>query len=127
MADLQLIAYPNETFHARVTRIADTVDRDTRTIRVSAELDNSTGRLRPEMFGTLRYEGQLVPTPFVPDSAVVRMADKDYVFVEQAPGRFASTAVALGKRYEGGFAVNSGLRAGDRIVTQGSVYLKAAL
>src|SRR5438552_1308465 len=53
--DVTLAAYPNETFRARVMRIADTVDPQTRTIKVRAELDNSHGRLRPEMFGSMRH------------------------------------------------------------------------
>lgn len=126
-ADLELIAYPSETFRARVTRIADTVNSETRTVKVSAELENSAGRLRPEMFGRLRYAGGLVPTPWVPASAVVRIGDKDFVFVEQAPGRFLSTVVELGQPHQGGFAIAGGLKAGDRVVTQGSIYLKAAL
>jgi cobalt-zinc-cadmium efflux system membrane fusion protein len=126
-ADLELIAYPHETFRARVTRIADTVNSETRTIKVSAELENSAGRLRPEMFGRLRYAGGLVATPWVPAAAVVRIGDKDFVFVEQAPGRFLSTAVELGPPHQGGFAITGGLGAGARVVTQGSIYLKAAL
>jgi cobalt-zinc-cadmium efflux system membrane fusion protein len=127
VAELELIAYPNETFRARVTRIADTVDRETRTIRVSAELENADGRLRPEMFGTVRYADGLVAMPWVPDAAVVRIGDKDYVFREQAPGRFVSSPVTLGVRRNQGFAVTSGLQPGDRVVTQGALYLKAAL
>lgn len=126
-ADLELIAYPSETFRARVTRIADTVNSETRTIKVSAELDNSNGRLRPEMFGRLKYADGLVPTPWVPDSAVFRVGDKDFVFIEQAPGRFLSSPVGLGKRYDGGFAIGAGLKPGDRVVTKGSVYLKSSL
>jgi cobalt-zinc-cadmium efflux system membrane fusion protein len=127
MADLELIAYPNETFRARVTRIADTVGSDTRTIKVSAELENAGGRLRPEMFGQLRYADGLTPVPWVPDSAVVRIGDKALVFLEQGPGRFLSSPVELGKRQDGGFSIARGLKVGDRVVTQGSVYLKAAL
>src|SRR5262245_55774639 len=127
MADLQLIAYPNETFRARVTRIADTVGSETRTIKVSAELENAGGRLRPEMFGQLRYADQLTQAPWVPDSAVVRIGDRDLVFIEQGSGRFVSSPVELGRRQDGGFSIARGLKVGDRIVTKGSVYLKAAL
>ena len=79
------------------------------------------------MFGRLRYAAGVVASPWVPDSAVVRIGDKDFVFVEEAPGRFLSSPVELGKRHDGGFAVTNGLKAGERIVSQGSVYLKAAL
>jgi cobalt-zinc-cadmium efflux system membrane fusion protein len=127
IAELELIAYPGETFRAQVTRIADTVDKDTRTIQVSAELDNSLGRLRPEMYGRLRYRGALVPTPWVPESAVVENNGTDLVFVELSPARFQAIRVDLGKRHEGGFAILKGLKPGDRVATQGAVYLKAAL
>jgi len=127
MADLELIAYPNETFRAQVTRIADTVGSETRTIKVSAEIENIGGRLRPEMFGQLRYADGLTPFPWVPDSAVVRIGDKALVFLEQGSGRFISSPVELGRRQDGGFSIAKGLKTGDRVVTQGSVYLKAAL
>jgi cobalt-zinc-cadmium efflux system membrane fusion protein len=125
--DLELIAFPNEKFRARVTRIADTVNSETRSIKVSAELENPNGKLRPEMFGRLKYADGVVPTIWIPDSAVVRINGKDFVFLEQSKGRFQPTAIELGKPYEGGFAVLQGLKSGDRAVTQGSIYLKAAL
>lgn len=126
-ADLELIAFPGETLHARVTRIADTVNSETRTIKVSAELDNPAGRLRPEMFGRLRYADGMAASAWIPAPAVVRIGEKDFVFVERSPGRFLSTPVQLGQHHAEGYAVTEGLKAGDRVVTQGSVYLKAAL
>jgi cobalt-zinc-cadmium efflux system membrane fusion protein len=127
IVDLELISFPNEVFHARVTRIADTVNSDTRTIKVSAELDNPGGKLRPEMFGKLHYENGTTPMPWVPTSAVVRIGSKDFVFVEQDKGHFLSTQVELGQPTQGGFPINAGVKTGDRVVTQGSIYLKAAL
>jgi len=127
MAELELIAYPNETFRARVTRIADTVDSETRSIKVNAELDNSAGRLRPEMFGRLKYTDAVVPTPWLPEAAVIQLQGRDAVFVEQSHGRFAATPVQLGRRSGAGFVVKGGVTVGQRIVTAGSVYLKAGL
>ncbi|MBI1357887.1 MAG: efflux RND transporter periplasmic adaptor subunit [Acidobacteria bacterium] len=126
-AGLELIAYPNETFRGRVTRIGDTVDSETRTIKVSTELDNSAGRLRPEMYGRLHYTDGMVNAPWIPESAIIRIGAQDFVFVEESPGRFRSTPVDLGQPHNGGFTVAGGVQAGQRIVTQGSIYLKAAL
>lgn len=126
-ATLDLIAFPKETFKAKVTRIADTVDSGTRTVKVSAELDNAGGRLRPEMFGSLRYDDSFSSTPWAPAGAIVRIDDRDYVFIEQSPGSFALSPVELGRQHEGGFIVSKGLEPNVRIVTQGSIYLKAAL
>jgi cobalt-zinc-cadmium efflux system membrane fusion protein len=49
--DVTLTAYPGEVFRGRVTRIADTVDPQTHTIKVRAQMSNPNERLRPEMFG----------------------------------------------------------------------------
>ena len=127
VASLELIAYPKEIFHARVTRIADTVNSETRTIKVSAELENPGGRLRPEMFGQVHYAAGTMPMPWVPESALVRVEGKDFVFVELEQGKFLATPVELGSPHEGGFPIVSGVKSGDRVVTQGAVYLKAAL
>jgi cobalt-zinc-cadmium efflux system membrane fusion protein len=126
-ADLELLAFPGQVFKGRVTRIADTVNSETRTIKVTAELGNPGGQLRPEMYGRLRYADGTVPAPWIPEGAVIRSSDKEIVFVELSRGRFRSTPVTLGKIHDGGFAVTTGLKPGDRIVTKGSIYLKAAL
>lgn len=127
VATLDLIAYPGEEFRARVTRIADTVNSDTRTVKVTAEIENRGGRLRPDMFGRFRYAHGAVDTPWTPDAAVFRMGDRDFVFREEGTGRFRAMAVELGRRYDGGYAVIKGISPGDRVVTQGAVYLKASL
>jgi len=64
-------AYPGEVFRARVMRIADTVDAQTRTIKVDAEIPNPAGRLRPAMFGQIHHVHDPVPKPSVPVAAVI--------------------------------------------------------
>jgi cobalt-zinc-cadmium efflux system membrane fusion protein len=127
LVDLDLIAFPNEKFHARITRLADSVDPETRTVKVDSELANAGGKLRPDMFGSLRYTAGEMPSPWIPEAAVVRLNGVDLVFVERQPGRFAAVPVALGNLQDGGFPVSKGIKVGDRVVTQGAVYLKAAL
>jgi cobalt-zinc-cadmium efflux system membrane fusion protein len=77
-------------------RVADTVDPQTRTVKVQAELDNRKGRLRPEMFGSIHHIDATAKTPVLPAGAVVRAGDQTTVFVETAPGRFESRRVILG-------------------------------
>src|SRR5438045_1342011 len=45
---LSFVAYPGETFAGRVARIADVLDKETRTIKVHVEMPNPQGRFRPE-------------------------------------------------------------------------------
>ncbi|MEI9812185.1 MAG: hypothetical protein WDO18_05700 [Acidobacteriota bacterium] len=62
-----------------------------------------------------------------PEGAVIRQNGTELVFVEQAAGRFRAVPVELGPPHQNGFPVMRGLKPGERVVTQGAIYLKAAL
>lgn len=122
--DIELSAYPGERFRANVRRIADSVDPTTRTIKVRAELQNPNGRLLPEMFGRTRHTEGTRSLPAVPSSAVLQSQHGSVVFVETAPGHFLQTLVQTGNRTGDLLGITSGLRPGDRVVTDGVMLLK---
>uniref|UniRef100_Q01SJ2 Efflux transporter, RND family, MFP subunit n=1 Tax=Solibacter usitatus (strain Ellin6076) TaxID=234267 RepID=Q01SJ2_SOLUE len=123
--DVELTAYPGVTFHGKVTRIADVVDPQTRTIKVRAEMDNASGKLRPEMYGTIRHTEAMKTLPVVPAGAVLQGDGKTSVWVERAPGRFQPVEVKVGERAGNMLPVLSGLKAGTRIVADGAMLLRA--
>ena len=107
----------------RVTHISDTLDPQTRTVKVRAELNNSSGRFRPEMYGRIRYTEIKKPMPLVNERAVYHADGNTVVFVEQAPGRFMRREVTLGKRVGDKLIIESGLKPGERVVVEGVIYL----
>ena len=112
-------------FTGKVTRIADTVDAQTRTIKVRAEMDNSRGKLRPEMYGTIRHTDSMKTLPVVPAGAVLQGDGRTSVWVESAPGHFQPVEVKTGERAGDMLPVLSGLKAGTRIVVDGAMLLRA--
>ena len=122
--EIQLTAFPNEIFRGRVTRLGDMVDPQTRTIKVRAEMDNARGRLRPEMFGSIRHVEGVVRKPVVPPGAIVQGDGQNIVFVETARGVFRQTQVTVGNRFKDMIPINSGLKKGDRVVVDGAMLLK---
>ena len=121
---IQLLAYPGEFLTGRVARIADTLDTQTRTIKVYVELPNPRGRLRPEMFGTVWHSGVLKRMPTLPPAAVVQEYGRSVVFLERAPGQYERRPVTLGAPVNDRLPVLAGLQAGDRVVVDGAVLLK---
>src|SRR5581483_5020087 len=111
-----LVAFPGETFEGRVSRIADVVDAQTRTVKVQAELDNRQGRFRPEMYGSIHHIEATKETPVVPAAAVIQSGDRSLVFVETAAGRFEPRAVTVGGRSGDLVRIVSGVSAGDTVV-----------
>jgi cobalt-zinc-cadmium efflux system membrane fusion protein len=121
---VELAAYPGEVFRGRVARIADTVDPQTRTIKVQAEIQNPAGRLRPEMFGRIRHSHGTRAFPAVPEAAVLEGGGAPAVLVERGPGRFASVRVRRGESRGGMVPVLEGLKPGDRVVVDGAILLR---
>ncbi len=124
--DIELAAYPGQIFRGRVTRIADTVDPQTRTIKVRAEMDNSAGRLRPEMFCRIRHVEATRLAPVVPVGTVLQGDGQNIVFLEVSNGVFQQTQVTVGNRIGDKLPILSGLKAGDRVVVDGAMLLKTS-
>ena len=122
--EISLTAYPGETFEGRVTRIADIVDPQTRTVKVRAEMQNPDGRFRPEMFGSMHHIESTMSVPVLPAGAVIQGDRQSLVFVEQRPGRFRQTEVTVGKRSGDRVPIFAGLEAGARVVVDGVMLLK---
>jgi cobalt-zinc-cadmium efflux system membrane fusion protein len=118
-------AYPDRPFEGRVARVADTLDPDTRTVRMIVELDNAKRLLKPEMFARVRYAGPARRVVTVPAGAIVQDERRPTVFVERAPGEFERKEVSLGPRRGDTVVVASGLRGGDRVVFDGTMLLMA--
>lgn len=120
---ISLVAYPGETFDGRVSRIADTVDPQTRTVKVQAEMANAGERFRPEMYGSIHHIESIELTPVVPASAIVEKNGRPVVFVEEAPGRFHMRDVAIGRRTGDVVRVGSGLKPGEIVAIDGVMLL----
>jgi len=122
--EVSLVAFPGETFSARVARISDAVNPDTRTIQVIAELANAQGRFRPDMFGEIRHEETFRTMPVVPNGAIVQREGRTSVWRLRQPGQFEAVDVITGRSRGGLVPILSGIQAGDRIVVDGAMLLE---
>jgi membrane fusion protein, heavy metal efflux system len=122
--EINLVAYPSETFDGKVSRIADTVDPQTRTVKVQAEMENRNGRFRPEMFGNIHHVESVANIAVIPSAAVVQEGDRTVVFVEWTPGHFEERRVTIGQSSGDRVRVLSGLTPGESIVVDGAMLIK---
>lgn len=117
-------ALPGVRLDGRIDAVLPDVDVDSRTVKVRVALPNPGGRLRPGLYATVALAAaDDSPVLQVPDSAVVRAAEGDRVFVALDDGRFEPVAVTLGRSAGGRVEVRAGLAAGQRIVESGQFLL----
>ena len=125
-ADVTLAAFPDRHWSGRVAAISDSVDPATRTVRVRVVLDNPGGQIKPAMFGTIRLLRSSAIGITVPSSTVIREGEDAYVFVAAGANRYERRAVTLGRTSDGATEIVKGLRAGDVVVAEGALLLRAA-
>ncbi len=124
---VQAAAWPQERFQGRIDYVGDTVDPNSRTVKVRLSVDNRRLLLKPEMFvtATVRTEGTATVIT-VPLAAVHGEGSaQPYVFTALDGNRFVRRPVTLGAKSENRIAITKGLSVQDRIVTEGSILLKA--
>lgn len=125
--EVSVQAYPNRSFHARITYVAAVIDPNTHRLPVRAELDNRDGALKPEMFAAFRIlTSSANEATAIPDPAVVYEGDAAHVWVVAAEGLISYRAVHTGRRNQGLIEILDGLKAGENVVTRGALFIDQA-
>ncbi|HET6936334.1 MAG TPA: efflux RND transporter periplasmic adaptor subunit [Candidatus Angelobacter sp.] len=121
-------AYP-DVFRGRISFMGAALDPASRTLQARIDTANPQGKLRKDMYVTATVvAGKISNALLVPDSAVLRDAENEpFVYVEAAtPGQFARRQIKLGESDSGKTQIVSGLKAGERVVGDGSLFLQFA-
>jgi cobalt-zinc-cadmium efflux system membrane fusion protein len=117
-AEVRLNAYPDRPLRARISNIGRILDPNTRTAKVRLEVSNPNGILRPGMFATVRFESQKAQMRVVvPATAILRLHDKDWVFLPAGDKTFRRVSVQTGESTPDGYQfVLAGLSPGKQVV-----------
>ena len=126
-ADIRNSAFP-DVFHGRVASVGDLLDPATRTTLVRIVTANPNGLLKKDLFvdvtiaGPTRHQVLVVPTSAV----LYDEQNLPFVYVDAGSGKFAQRTVTLGTQEGQNTEITAGLKAGERIVGQGSLFLQFA-
>jgi len=123
-----VIAYSNESFHGKVVRIANEVEKESRTLEARIEVDNGDGRLKPGMFTDVEITTDVLQNVLIiPDAALQTDEDRQIIFVALDGNKYQKRAVTLGLEEEGRVQVLEGVKQGEKVVTDGSFILKSEM
>ncbi len=113
---------------ARINHVGATVDIESRSVPLVAELRNDDAHYKPGMFVWVDLpQGQQRSVTAVPDAAVMRHEGKAFVFVPEAAGRFRRVDIEPGAEHDGFIEAKRGLTPGQQVVVRGAFLLKSEL
>lgn len=126
--DFTLLSYPGETFHGAIARVAGAVEENSRTFEIRVEVNGQNGRLKPGMFADIEITTNVLHNALlISDAALQTEGEDQIVFVALDGNRFEKRVVRVGKEQEGRVQVLSGVKVGEKVVTEGSFTLKSEM
>jgi membrane fusion protein, heavy metal efflux system len=115
-----------KTLPGKVTNMSPEVDPDTRSVTARVVVDNPGDLLKKQMYVRVRIssakpgQGLLVPV-----AAVLRDDENlPFVYVQEADGSYAQRPVTVGVRTGDRTLIADGLKAGDKVVTEGGIFVR---
>jgi cobalt-zinc-cadmium efflux system membrane fusion protein len=124
---IQTDAYP-QVFRGRISYVAASLDPATRTLQARIETANPGEKLKKDMYVTATVNaGRISNTIVLPDAAILRdNENQPFVYAEASQNQFGRRAVTVGESVNGQTEITSGLKQGDRVVGNGSLFLQFA-
>ncbi|BCW88912.1 Multidrug resistance protein MdtA [Alphaproteobacteria bacterium SO-S41] len=117
---VDVAAYPGQSFDGKVASVDTRIDPATRAVKVRAELPNAEYKLKPGMLMAARLKVSERTAVSVPESALVSQGDRRYVFRIDAEAKAERVEVKTGLIKPGSVEIVEGLVEGDRIVSEGT-------
>ncbi|WNH47982.1 efflux RND transporter periplasmic adaptor subunit [Stenotrophomonas aracearum] len=121
------VAYPGRTFEGEVATIDTRVDPGTRAVTVRADFINSDHALRPGMLLDVRMYRPERQALVIPEIAVVQVGRDSFVYRVKPDHTVERVDVVSGARRSGVVEIREGLKAGERIVVDGTGKLRPGL
>jgi cobalt-zinc-cadmium efflux system membrane fusion protein len=124
---IQTDTYP-EVFHGRISYVAASLDPSTRTLQARIETSNPGEKLKKDMYVVATVNAGTIPNAIaLPDASVLRDSENQpFVYAAASPSQFGRRPVTLGEGLNGQTEITSGLKAGDQVIGNGSLFLQFA-
>jgi membrane fusion protein, heavy metal efflux system len=124
---IQTDAYP-QVFRGRISYVAASLDPATRTLQARIETANPGEKLKKDMYVTATVNaGKISQAIVLPDAAVLRdNENQPFVYSETSQNQFGRRAVTIGESVNGQTEITGGLKPGDHVIGNGSLFLQFA-
>jgi cobalt-zinc-cadmium efflux system membrane fusion protein len=125
--NISLVAMPDKEIKGKIYHISQMMDEDTHSVEVIIECDNSRRWMKPGMYGYVKLTDKAVQRIMIPSSAILQEENSTYVFVRTGRNKYMKKEVQTTIAPNHQVVINSGLSAGEEVITEGAFYLNNIL
>jgi cobalt-zinc-cadmium efflux system membrane fusion protein len=125
--DFRVLALPGRVFKARIDYVSAAIDPSMRRLLVRATIDNKEGLFKPEMFASVTiYAGGDHVSVGVPKQALIYEGSRVRLWVAHDDKSLELREIQTGLTNGDLVEVRTNLRAGEKVVTKGSLFIDRA-
>ena len=128
LARITTLSYPDRVYQGRIDKVFNVLDPDSKTEKVRITLLNTDNTLKPEMFAnvSVQYAGNDRRVA-IPAKAIVFAESRNFVVIVNARNQPVVREVDPFKTIGATTYLNSGVKAGERVVIQNQLLIYTAL
>lgn len=124
--ELEFTAIPGEKITGEIDFVNPVLDKDSRTLKVRATIQNASGKLKPGMVANAVLNIDIDGLPLVvPRTAIIDTGKRKVVWVKISNKQFQAKIIHAGYESEGYVEIKNGLMEGEEVVIEGSFLLDA--
>jgi len=112
-----------QTIDGKLSYVASILDTERKTLEVIADIPNRDFTIKPNMYAEMVVDTGTVETLAVPNTALQKYGDYNFAYVEVKPHVYEERKVEIGQHNDKYSQVKSGLKSGEKVVSNGGFAL----
>lgn len=127
-AEVRTLGFPDQVYKGKIDKIFNTIDPETKAMKVRVKIPNENFQLKPEMMATVNVlftdEQKLVA---VPSSSVIFDKSRNWVMVFHDRSNIETRSVEVYRQLNGTSYIRAGLAEGEKVISKNGLFVYDAL
>lgn len=127
-AEVRTLGFPNNVYTGKIDKIFNTIDPETKAMKVRVRLPNENFQLKPEMMATVNVlfnENRRMVA--VPSSSVIFDKSRSWVMVFKSRNDIETRSVNVYRQLNGITYISHGLKEGEKVISKNGLFVYDAL
>ena len=127
-AEVRTLGFPDSVYRGKIDKIFNTIDPETKAMKVRVKIPNATFQLKPEMMATVNVlfsEGKKLIA--IPSSSVIFDKSKNWVMIFKDRNNIETRNIEVYRQLGDLTYVSEGLSAGEKVISKNGLFIYDAL
>jgi len=127
-AEVRTLGFPDSVYRGKIDKIFNTIDPETKAMKVRVKIPNANFQLKPEMMATVNVlfteDKKLIA---IPSSSVIFDKSKNWVMIFKDRNNIETRNIEVYRQIGNITYVSEGLKAGEKVISKNGLFIYDAI